>query len=90
MEETDYLLNQRLPLGINKRGLNLNRNIQNNHSSSLIQNNSQNNISNNLIDNTNLDNNNEFPRPILPSTTKRNEFMENKKKFKGFKRKKEQ
>lgn len=90
MEETDYLLNQRLPLGINKRGLNLNRNIQNNHSSSLIQNNSQNNISNNLIDNTNLDNNNEFPRPILPSTTKRNEFMENKKKFKGFKRKKDQ
>ena len=88
MEETDVSLPQRLPLSMNKRNNNLKRNI-NNQSNSLIQNNSQNNISNNLIDNTNIENSNEFPRPILPSTTKRNEFNENRKKFTGFIRKKD-
>ena len=88
MEETDVSLPQRLPLSMNKRKNNLIRN-SNNQSNSLIQNNSQNNISNNLIDNTNIENSNEFPRPILPSTTKRNEFNENRKKFTGFIRKKD-
>lgn len=88
MEETDISLPQRLPLSMGKRKNILNRNI-NNQSNSLIQNNSQNNISNNLIDNTNIENSNEFPRPILPSTTKRNELNENRKKFTGFIRKKD-
>lgn len=96
MEETDALIPQRLPLGINKRnrGSGLKRNnisIQNN---SLIQNTSQNNISNNLIDKTNVENtennnNNEFPTPILPRATHKNELNENRKKFTGFIRRKE-
>lgn len=91
MEETDISLNQRLPLRINRKKNNFMRNTQNNQSNSLIQSNSQNNISNNLIDNTNVENNNntEFPKPILPSTTKRNEFKENRKKFTGFIRRKD-
>ena len=91
MEETDISLPQRLPLGINRKRNNFTRTIPNSQSNSLIQNNSQNNISNNLIDNTNIENSNsnELPRPILPSTTKRNEFNENRKKFTGFVRKKD-
>ena len=91
MEETDFSLPQRLPLGINRKRNNFTRTIPNSQSNSLIQNNSQNNISNNLIDNTNIENSNsnELPRPILPSTTKRNEFNENRKKFTGFVRKKD-
>ena len=87
MEETDVSLPQRLPLSMNKRKNNLNNNI-NNQSNSLIQNNSQ-NISKNLIDNTNVENSNDFQRPILPSKTKRNKFNENRKKFTGFIRKKD-
>ena len=91
MEETDISLPQRLPLGINRKRNNFTRTIPNSQSNSLIQNNSQNNISNNLIDNTNIENSNsnELPKPILPSTTKRNEFNENRKKFTGFVRKKD-
>lgn len=85
LDENDELLPQKLPLGNNRRNNNF---VRNNQSDSLIQ--SSQNISNNLIDN-NLDNsnNNEFPRPILPSTTKRNEFNENRRKFGGFIRKKD-
>ena len=91
MEETEVSLNQRLPLGINRKRNNFMRTTQHNQSNSLIQNYSQNNITNNLIDNTNMENSNsnEFPRPILPSTIKRNEFNENRKKFTGFIRKKD-
>ena len=79
MEETNTLL----PLGINRR---IKRNVNNTQNNNLIQNDSHNNISNNLIDNS--ENSNEFPRPILPKTTKRNEFNENRRKFGGFTRKK--
>ena len=88
LEETDILLPRKLPLGINRRKNNLNKNISNiQNSTSLIQDNSQNNISNNLIDNN--ENSQVNIRPILPSTTKRNEFNENRKKFTGFIRKKD-
>ena len=91
LEETDVLLPQRLPLGINRRNNNKNnfiRNSQNNQNSSLIQNNSQNNASNNLIDNINGENSNEFPQPILPRAANRNELNENRKKFTGLIRRK--
>ena len=86
MEETDALLSQKLPLGINRRKNIFNRNVNNTQNNNLIQNDSHNNISNNLIDNS--ENSNEVPRPILPKTIKRNEFNENRKKFTGFVRKK--
>lgn len=92
LEETDVLLPQRLPLGINRRNNNKNnfiRSTQSNQNTSLIQNNSQNNnISNNLIDNTNAENSNEFPQPILPRAADRNELNENRKKFTGLIRRK--
>ena len=87
LEETDILLPSNR-LGMNKKRNVFTRNTQNSiNNNSLI--NSQNNISNNLIDNTNAENSNEFPRPILPRSTKRNEFNENRKKFTGFIRKKD-
>ena len=86
LEESDALL----PKGLSLNKKKFQRNISNNqNSNNLIQNNSQSNISNNMIDNSIPENNNENPISILPRTIKKNEFNENKKKFKGFKRKKD-
>jgi len=79
-EETETLL------PINRRRNNYLKNETNLNNNSLIQN-TQNNISNNLIDNSNQEKNNEDQLPVLPRyNNNKNDFKENKRKFKRFKR----
>lgn len=83
LEENERLLQDRLPLNLNKnRRNNFVRNNQNTSNNLINDSNSQNN---NLVDNTNGENSSDLNRNILPKKSK-NKFNKDKEKYGPFKR----
>ena len=83
LEENEALLQDRLPLNLNRnRRNNFIRNNQNTSNNLINDSNSQNN---NLVDNTNGENSSEMNRNILPKKSK-NRFNKDKEKYGPFKR----